>query len=190
MRPSVVIAILFSAGVARAELSHRGFLFDGAVGVGVPIGDSGYTYSSLLVLKFGVRGGAELWLTPRFGLAPELAVDGGPVFEQHANGVTSGKFRVQSGLRFLVGFGRGHAVFLRWVLGAEALVYGPGGRLGAGRLNWGFLTEPGVGMQFKVARRMVLGWLIGFPVGLHTFGTPDNAIYADFDATAFLGLRL
>jgi hypothetical protein len=36
--------------------------------------------------------GAEIWLGRHIGLAPELALDGGPFISQHTSGVTTGVF--------------------------------------------------------------------------------------------------
>ena len=185
-----IATLLLLAGTAEARLDHAGFFLDGATGVGVPIGDSRYTDASLIFWKFGLRGGAALWFTPRLGIAPELAADGGPEWGTHSTGVTLGKFRAQTGLRFLVGFGKRHAFFLRATAGAEGLIFGPGGRLGAGQMNWGFVVEPGAGVELRIARRAVVGLLIGFPVGLHTFGQPITEVFADFDATVFFGYRM
>lgn len=187
MRTAIVLAILAGSTSAQARpIVHP--LVDGVVGVSVPVAGSGYSDVFYPSPVFGLHVGAEIWLGHHIGLAPELALDGGPFISQHTSGVTTGRFRFQPGLRVLFGFGRGHAFFLRWLFGGEIFAYGPGGREGAGQLNLGFATEPGAGMQFRVARHAVLGFVLGVPVGVHTFGnvTVSNV---DFAASFFVGYR-
>jgi hypothetical protein len=173
--------------------SHAGarpvtrFFFDGAIAVNVPVADDGYTRAYWPSPEFGLHLGAEIWLTSRVGLAPEFALDGGPIIDRLTN-PTTGRIRFEPGLRLLFGFGRGHAFFLRWLIGGELMAFGPGGSQGQGTLNVGFATEPGVGMQFHVARHAVLGFLAGVPVGLHSYGMPAQ-LNADFNASLFLGYR-
>jgi hypothetical protein len=185
---ALALLVVGASGSARAESAR--FFVDGGVGVMAPIADSTYANSFLPSPKLSLRLGAEIWLTRRVGLAPELALDGGPLLGQRSSGVTTGKLRFQPGLRVLFGFGHGHAFFLRYLVGGEVLVYGPGGREGAGKLNLGLATEPGVGMQFRVSRHAVVGFTLGVPIGLHSYGTPRSEVNVDFDATFFVGLRL
>jgi hypothetical protein len=181
--------MLLTAGAARARTSTN-FLFDGVAGVAVPIADGDYRDGFYPWPKIGLRIGAEIWFTPRIALAPELALDGGPLIGQRSAGLTTGKFRCQPGARLLFGFGQGHAFFLHYLIGAELFVFGPGGRGGAGTLNLGFATEPGGGMQFKIGRRTVAGFMLGFPIGMHTYGSPITSTNADFDVSGFIGLRI
>ncbi len=185
----LAVALPLAAHDARARPTARFFL-DGAFGLTVPIADADYADEFYPSPAIGLRLGGEIWLRPRFGLAPEVALDGGPLVGQRSTGVTTGRFRFQPGLRVLFGFGRGHAFFLRFLVGGELFVYGPGGRGGAGTVNLGFAAEPGFGMQFRVARRAVAGFTAGFPVGAHTFGAPATFINADFALSGFVGLRL
>jgi hypothetical protein len=184
----VVLALLV-AGRDRANaapLTSR-LLVDGSVGVEVPMGGATYRDYYEPWPDFGLALGVELWLTRRLALAPELALDGGPYFEQHAAGVTTGAFRIRPGLRILFGFGHGHAFFARFLTGAELLAFGPGGRLGAGTVNAGFSGEPGVGMQFSVARHAVVGFIVATPFSFHKYTATEPS--ADFALRFFVGRR-
>ena len=191
MRRAITILLLIAAcaGTAHARRVQARFLLDGTFGVAIPIADDEFTREFLPSPKLGLHLGAELWFTRHFGLAPELALDGGPFFERGLTSVAEGNFRFQPGLRVLFGFGRGHAFFLRFLVGGEALVFGPGGTQGAGRINVGFAAQPGLGMQFRFSRRGVAGFTLDFPVGVHSFGTLTN-VDATFDIAGFIGLRV
>jgi hypothetical protein len=175
------------ANAASARPQARFFL-DGAATVEVPIGDGDYTGAYWPSPQFGLHLGAEVWLRPHLGLAPEFAIDGGPVLDKRAN-PTTGRLRFQPGLRVLFGFGRGHAFFLRWLIGADLIIYGPGGSQGQGTVDPGFVTTPGLGMQFRVARHAVIGFLAGVPVALHSYGAPSTHVNADFETGFFIGYR-
>ncbi len=192
MRRAIAILALVSAcsGVAQARRVQAHFLLDGTLGVAIPIADDNFTRAFLPSPKFGLHLGVELWFSRHFGLAPELSLDGGPFLERAISSVSEGNFRFQPGLRVLFGFGRGHAFFLRFLLGGEALVFGPGGTQGAGQINLGLGVQPGLGMQFRFSRRGVAGFTLDFPIGVHTFGTPVNVIDATFDIAGFIGLRV
>lgn len=176
---------------AHARRASARFFLDGSAGIEIPLADQRYRDSQFPWPRIGLHLGAEIWLTRHIGLAPELALDGGPLINQaNPSSVTTGVFRFQPGLRFLVGFGRGHAFFLRWLIGGELDVFGPGGRGGANTTNLGFATEPGLGMQFHIARHAVAGFTLGFPIGVHTFGSPATQTNVDFDMSGFIGLRI
>jgi hypothetical protein len=183
----LVLALVTAKPAAGRPVAH--FLLDGVAGVNVPLADSSYTFAFDPSPTFGLHLGAEVWLSSRIGLAPEFALDGGPFIGRHSAGITTGRLRFQPGLRLLVGIGHGHAVLIRWLIGGEVFVFGPGGRQGSGTLNVGFATEPGAGMQFRVARHTVLGFVVGFPIGVHSFGAPPSATNADFDVSFFVGYR-
>jgi len=188
MRTGLVLLVsLLATSVAQARPVTRFFL-DGAVAVNIPVADGDYTNAYYPSPQLGLHLGVEIWLASHIGLAPEFALDGGPIIDRLTN-PTTGRVRFQTGLRLLFGFGRGHAFFLRWLIGAELIAYGPGGSQGQGTINVGFATEPGVGMQFHVARRTVVGFLLGVPVGLHSYGAPPTHVNADFNASFFIGYR-
>jgi hypothetical protein len=186
-----IVTVAFAAGPAEARHATARFFLDGSLGFGVPIADQTYRDAFFPSPKIGLHLGAEIWVARHFGVAPEIALDGGPLIGQvNPSSVTTGVFRFQPGVRLLFGFGNGHAFFLRWLIGGELFVFGPGGRGGANTLNLGFATEPGLGMQFKFARHAVAGFTLGFPIGVHTFGTPVTATNVDFDMSGFIGLRI
>ncbi len=184
---ALVVASLWLASPASAR-PRSGFFLDAAVGFSAPIAGAHWLDAYYPSPIFGLHLGGEIWLAHRVGLAPELALDGGPLIDQGSGRVTTGRFRFQPGLRVLFGFGAGHAFFLRWLLGGELLAYGTGGRGDVGAVNVGFATEPGVGMQFHVARHAVIGFLLGTPIGVHSFGGP-NEVNVDFAASFFVGWR-
>ncbi len=185
----VFALVLVAAATQRARAAPpTKFLLDGHVGLGVPIADSDYTSSFYLAPDFGLALGAEIWVRPKLGLAPELMLDGGPLVG-HSTGVTTGRFRFRPGLRLLFPFGQGHAAFARLLIGGEMFVYGPGGRQGSGTINTGFATEPGGGMQFKIADRAVVGFTAGFPIGVHVFNGVTTSTNVDFEVTGFVGYR-
>ena len=66
---------------------------------------------------------------------------------------------------------------------------GPGSNGAAGKLDAGFSFEPGLGMQFRIAPRAVVGFTAGTPVSFHNFGGPTNFTYADFEGVFFIGYR-
>jgi hypothetical protein len=187
LRIAFVLLALLVASPSFAR-SAAGFLVDGVVGVSVPVADSNWADTYYPGPIFGLHLGAEVWLARHVGLAPEMALDGGPLIDKGSGRATAGRFRMQPGLRVLIGFGGGHALFFRWLIGAELLAYGPGGTLGAGAVNVGFATEPGFGMQFRVARHAVIGFVLGVPIGVHSLEAPSEA-NVDFSASFFIGWR-
>jgi hypothetical protein len=56
-------------------------------------------------------------------------------------------------------------------------------------LDIGVAFEPGFGMQFRVARRMVLGFTVGTPIGVHTVPDRPRSVGADVDMSFFIGYR-
>ena len=187
---ALALAALITLVVTTARADGRPparFFFDGALGVAVPIADGTYRDGNYPGPLVGVRLGAELWLSRRIGLAPELALDGGPVIGHSS--VNTGRFRPQAGLRVLFGFGHGHAFLLRALVGADLLIAGPGALAGLGKVDAGVAFEPGAGMQFRIARHAVAGFILGVPVGVHTFHTPSYGTQADFSAVGFVGYR-
>jgi hypothetical protein len=191
IRLCLAIALSSLAGAAHADPNRRvdaHFLLDGVVGVGIPIADAEHRDSFYPSPKFGLALGAEIWLARHIGLAPELTLDGEPFLPKRSTAVTTGRVRALPGLRLLLRFGRGHAFFLRYLVGVDLLVFGPGGTLGAGKISAGFRTEPGLGMQFKVARRAVLGFTTGVPIGLHDIDGIRH-VNTDFDVSFFVGYR-
>ncbi len=187
---AVVSLVLVAGGarIARARTPTQ-FLFDGRLGMVAPVAGTGYADVFYPSPAFGVDLGAELWLRPKLGLAPELVLDGGPLVEQHSAAITTGRFRFTPGLRALFGFGsHGHAVFAELLVGGELFVYGAGGRQGAGTFNVGFATQPGGGMQFKLSQHTVAGFIVGVPIGVHRFSN-NVSTSVDIAATGFFGGR-
>ncbi len=183
-----VLVTLLGTATARADARPSArFLLDGVAGVAIPMGDTIYRDANYPGPVFGLRLGAELWITPHLGLAPELALEGGPLMGHTT--VNTGRARIQPGLRLLLGFGKGHAFFVRALLGADLLIFGPGAVGGLGKLDVGLVIEPGVGMQFRIARRAVLGFTVGTPVAFHSFHDPSYGTHADFEAALFVGYR-
>jgi hypothetical protein len=182
---AIVVLCLLSAPVLARPTTK--FMLDGVAGLAVPIADSSYRDSNWPSPKFGLRIGAEIWLSHHVALAPEIDIEGGPLIGRSA--VTTGRVRMQPGMRVLLGFGNGHAFFFRALTGVDLLVAGPGSTGGAGSINAGFSFEPGIGMQFHVAPRAVIGFTAGTPVSFHTFGSPTTLTTADFEGVFFVGYR-
>jgi hypothetical protein len=183
----VWITGLLLPATAIARPSAR-FLLDGSLAVDIPFADAAQRDQFLPSPTVGLSLGAEIWLTPRLGLAPEFQIDGGPLIPRHSSALSTGHARLVPGLRLLFGIGHGHALFLRWLLGLDTLIYGPGGAQGSGTFDLGVAIESGVGMQFRVARRTVLGFLVAVPVGIHdVFDT--RPVAAAVDLRFFVGLR-
>ena len=76
-------------------------------------------------------------------------------------GAAGWAYGIAGGMGFLIGITHGHALFLRYLLGGETLLFGSGGRLGSGKTDTGFATEVGTGVQFKIARHAVFGLMFG-----------------------------
>ncbi|HZS37753.1 MAG TPA: hypothetical protein VFF06_13040 [Polyangia bacterium] len=173
-------SLLLLTSAAEARRVNARFFLDGAAGVSIPIAQSPYADAFWPAPKLSLRLGAELWLTHRFGLAPELALDGAPLISRGDDDVHAGKGRFQVGLRLLAGFGRGHAFFGRFLLGAEVI-----------NQTAGFTTEPGLGMQFRIAHHAVAGFTLGFPLSVYHFTAPERSVVqVDFDLLVFIGLRI
>lgn len=171
--------------VARPAAS---FLADGSLAVDIPFAGAPHRDEFYPSPTIGLTLGAELWLSHRIGLAPVFVLDGGPLIPRRTAAVTTGHARLAPGLRLLFGVGHDRAVFLQWLLGLDTLVYGPGGSQGAGTFDLGVAVEPGVGMQFRVARHAVLGFLVAVPVAVHdVFDT--RPVGADIDLRFFVGRR-
>jgi hypothetical protein len=175
-----------AAPAARHKVGARFFL-DGAFGVTFPIADSAYRGSYFPSPELSLRLGAELWFSRHFGIAPEGAIDIVPVIDSVRGDVDFTRLRLLFGLRVLFGFGRGHAFFLRGVLGAEAWFFVDRGGVVRGNIV-AFVFEPGLGLQFHVARHMVVGFAADFPVVPHDYA--PSRVQVDADLLFFLGLRV
>jgi hypothetical protein len=170
-------SLLLLSSAAEARRVDARFFLDGAAGVSVPLADRYWrdSYSSVSP-RLSLRLGVELWLDRRFALAPEVAVD---ATVPHITSATEARVRGLVGLRALVGFGRGHAFFWRFLVGVD----GVGSDVALG-------LEPGVGMQFRFARHGVAGFAIDFPIGFHRLFAPSDALQVDLSLMGFIGLRV
>jgi hypothetical protein len=181
---AIASLMLCTVGAAEARPVNARFFLDGAAGVSVPIADSVWRDDVSPTFVAQLRLGGELWLTRRFGLGPEFALSVSPVIPNLPGGpVTDARIRGLVGVRLLVGFGRGHAFFARFMLGVDAIA--PHGETRFG-------VEPGIGMQFHVARHCVVGFAVDFPTAVHNafVGGVDSPIQVDIDFLFFVGLRI
>ncbi len=105
------------------------------------------------------RTGAELWFSRGFAFAGEIDLDLQP--QMLDNGSVAGRVRALAGFRLVFGFGVG-AFFLRHAIGAD---YITDALPRVGRISGavGLAVEPGLGLQFKFARRGVAGFVMDFP---------------------------
>jgi hypothetical protein len=177
-----IASLILLGSAAEARPVNARFFLDGAAGLSIPIAGQHYPDEYYPSPKLALRLGAELWLRRRFGLAPELAVDVTPMISRPDASVHTARWRALPGLRLLFGFGRGHAFFLRFLVGVEGM--------------WGTIAptfETGLGLQFHVAPRTVVGFTASVPVAFYAAaadGPPVGPVQADFDLMVFVGLRL
>jgi hypothetical protein len=115
-----------------------------------------------------------------FGIAGEVDLDPEPLMTTNRDAV-QGRFRGMIGFRMLFGFGIG-AFFIRHAIGVDYIARIPNGNIleAEGRLA----VEPGVGVQFRVVRHMVVGFSVDFPIA---FYQPLTAIDVQF--LGFIGAR-
>jgi hypothetical protein len=204
----IALALVMAPSVASAGKLKVQFLGDAALGVSIPVGDSTYNKFADPTFKFSVRAGAEIWLTDRIGIAPELTVDFIPVKTDDSTyrpntfvqaDTPFSRYRVLAGARLLINFGIG-AAFARFGLGVDYLTgYEQGSGFGAtvrlNRSSTAFTGEPGFGVQFKVLKICMVGATVGFPIAAHDFGSADpfnirSFTAVDADLLGFFGVRV
>jgi hypothetical protein len=179
-RSLVVALLLLGSSVAEARRVDSRFLMDFAPGIAVPIADDGWRGYTGPSFKFSLRIGGELWFHPGIGIAGEVDLDPEPVMTGPDGAV--GRFRGLVGFRILFGFRIG-AFFIRHAMGVDYLAHvrAPGVFEAEGRLA----VEPGMGVQFRVVRHLVVGFAVDFPIA---FYSPYLA--TDVQFLGFLGIRL
>jgi hypothetical protein len=195
---ALVLLVTTLAAVPRSARARRltaKFLLDGGIGVTFPIGDYYYRNAYFPSPEFMLRFGAELWFSRHFGLAPEAGIEIVPVVSNSPGNrgqVDFTRLRWLFGLRLLFGFGRGHAFFLRAAFGADVEFFEVPTGFGGPRPNFAwFVFEPGLGLQFKVARRMVAGFAVDFPIVPHDYNYYGYSnVQVDTSLLFFLGLRV
>jgi hypothetical protein len=178
---ALVIALLIVAGFARPAEARRvdaRFFMDFAPGIAVPIADAPWRAYTSPSFKFSLRVGAELWLARGFGIAGEVDLDPEPLITTDR---VQGRFRGMVGFRLLFGFGIG-AFFIRHAIGADYISRIPSGNILEAQAA--LAVEPGVGVQFRVIRHMVVGFTVDFPVGFF-----QSLTAVDVQFLGFLGAR-
>jgi hypothetical protein len=178
---AIVLALLASSATAHARGVNAKFLMDFLPGVSIPIADVGWRASADPSFKFSVRTGAELWFSRGFAFAGEIDLDLQP--QMLDNGSVAGRVRALAGFRLVFGFGVG-AFFLRHAIGAD---YITDALPRVGRISGavGLAVEPGLGLQFKFARRGVAGFVMDFPT---TFSGGTFAM--DVQLLGLIGFRI
>jgi hypothetical protein len=202
---AVALLLLCARTTNAAERLKVGFLLDFVTGVTIPIADGDYKNFADPSFKIGVRIGAVLYLTERFGIAPEGEFDFIPLEPDKTDfpsssgtiNVSTSMFRERGlfGARFILNFGVG-SVYVRTMLGVDhiggstsAAVGGFGGSTDFS--STGFALEPGAGVQFNVVRHLVVGFTTGFPIAFHDFGNNSRKFTAvDVDFMGVVGVRL
>ena len=170
--------------LSEARRVDSRFLLDIAPGITVPIADDGWRGYTGPSFKFSLRIGGELWIANGFGIAGEVDLDPEPVMT--SDGV-QGRFRGMIGFRLLFGFRIG-AFFIRHAIGGDYLArFHPRG--GTVDVNPGALAvEPGMGVQFRVVRHLVIGFSVDFPIAFYE--TNNGPFAADVQFLGFLGVRI
>jgi opacity protein-like surface antigen len=190
-----------------AERMKVGFMMDFVTGVTIPIGDSDYKNFADASFKMGLRVGAVLYITDRFGIAPEGEFDfivlepdktDFPSVSVGQANTSTAIYRERGlfGARYIINFGIG-SFYLRTMLGVDHIgattsVYVPViGTTSASISSTGFALEPGAGVQFNVIRHLVVGFTTGFPIGFHDFGNNSRKFTSvDVDFLGVVGVRL
>jgi hypothetical protein len=197
-RAAALLLLLCAAPASAAE--EHGLFIDLAQGVAIPVGDDDYVKFADPSYQFALRVGWELPVAERLRIAPEAALGFVAVHTDDVTfqnrGVDASFYRVRAlfGPRFVVPFGVG-AFFWRLGFGVDYL-------WGTQRLSlagasvtefsstaFGFV--PGLGVQFRVVRHLVLGLTVDFPIAGHDFGVNRTAFTAvDCELSALAGFRL
>ena len=196
-------AVLLCARTTNAaERMKVGFMLDFVTGVSIPIADGDYKNFADASFKIGLRIGAVLYITERFGIAPEGEFDF-VYLEPNKNDFPSiantdtviYRERGLFGARYIINFGIG-SFYLRTLLGVDHIggtttVSIAGIHSSTDFSSTGFALEPGLGIQFNVVRHLVVGFTTGFPIGFHDFGNNSRKFTAvDVDFMGVVGLRL
>jgi Outer membrane protein beta-barrel domain len=204
---SLVLLALF-AGTARAE--KVAFMVDGAAGISAPIGDNDYKNFADPSFKLSLRVGAVFYVHPKFGVAPEAQFDWIPVnsndstFQSRGIDAQVHRIRALGGGRFIVPFGIGSfyarvAMGVDYITGTFSVDVPIIGRQSTTGTSTAFTVEPGVGVQFNLARHLVAGLYTGFPIAPnHSIvvnaagGTVSGRKFTavDIDFLAVFGVRI
>jgi hypothetical protein len=182
MRVAIALAMLWSA-TAQARGVNAKFLMDFLPGLSVPIADGTWRGEADPSFKFSLRTGAELWFTRGFAFAGEIDLDVSP--QMRDDGTVAGRVRALAGFRLVFGFGVG-AFFIRHAIGldyATTTLPTPGRIRGSVSLG----VEPGIGLQFRFARRGVAGFVMDFPTA---FYDNTSAFIMDVQLLGLIGLRI
>ncbi|MDB4970360.1 MAG: hypothetical protein JWN44_6049 [Myxococcales bacterium] len=205
VKAAALVALLLCARTTyAAEQMKVGFLIDFVNGVSIPISDSKYKDFADASFKMGVRAGLVLYVSRHLGVAPEAEFDFIPVNSNDAtyqkNGADARFYRLRGliGGRLILPFSVG-SFYVRAMIGIDHIR----GNISASAFGvtvsqdystTGFTFEPGVGVQFNVAKHFVVGFTTGFPIALHDFGTnrpvPSSFTAVDVDFLGVLGVRL
>ncbi len=201
------LVLLCARTTNAAERMKVGFLLDFITGVTIPIADGDYKNFADASFKIGIRAGAVLYISDRFGIAPEAEFDFIPLEPDKTDfPSTSGTLNVSTaiyrerglfGARFIFNFGIG-SVYLRTMIGVDHIGGSTNIALGGFSTSpdfssTGFTLEPGAGVQFNVVRHLVVGFSTGFPIAFHDFGNNDDSrkfTAVDVDFLGVVGLRL
>ncbi|HEY2748263.1 MAG TPA: outer membrane beta-barrel protein [Polyangia bacterium] len=201
------LVLLCARTTNAAERMKVGFMLDFVTGVTIPIADADYKNFADASFKLGLRMGAVLHITDRFGIAPEAEFDFIPLEPDKSDfPSSSGTLNVSTaiyrerglfGARFILNFGIG-SVYARTMIGVDhiggttsAAIGGFGGSTDFS--STGFTLEPGAGVQFNVVRHLVVGFTTGFPIAFHDFGNGNNDRHftaVDVDFLGVVGVRL
>jgi opacity protein-like surface antigen len=183
MRAALVVALLSRAALADAvhvEYPYHGLYGAVDLGLSAPLADSRYTPFADVTFKVGMHFGWELALHKYFLLAPELNLDIMPINSDdttfNANNAhfdaTFTRVRFLVGARFSLRFGKAEP-FMRIGFGLDFI----GGHvlppIGNSRdfSSTAFAFKPALGFQYEVAKYVLVGGELAFPVGAgHNFG--------------------
>ena len=177
---TALVAALAFPHIAEARRANVRFLFDAAPGVTIPIADNAWRDYTSPSFKLSLRVGGEIWFGHHFGIAGEIDTDPEPLLR--SDGHVLGRVRGLVGLRLLFGFGVG-AFYIRHAIGVDYvndIQVTRDARAGAAALA----VEPGVGLQFRVARRLVVGFDTAFPIGFF------YNLATDVQFLGFIGARI
>ena len=202
---ATALFLLCARTTHAAERLKVGLLLDGVIGATVPIGDSDYKKFADASFKLGVRAGAVLYISDRFGIAPEAEFDFVALMPDSTDfPSSSGTVNVSTslneergmfGARYIIHFGIG-SFYLRTMIGVDHIGGTTHGSVGgiSGSTDFsstGFALEPGFGIQFNNIKHLVVGFTSGFPIAFHDFGNNRPHFTAvDVDFLAVVGFRM